>query len=301
MSPTIIGVIGIAVLVLVFFSRMPVAYVMTLIGYLGFSFLVSGTAGLKLLARDFFEVYSSYGLTIIPLFILMGQIAFNAGISRKLYDSAYKFVGSTKGGLAVATVGACTAFGAVCGSSPATAATMATVGAAGDETLRLRPGTGRRFGGLGRGAGHAHAPLGGSHRLRHPDRAIHRQAFCGRNLSGYLHDLLVCRGRGGLLLEIPGTGAGPERSSPGPKGSNRSRIRERPWPSLSWSWAGCSLASSPPPRPEGWAPPQSSWWLWAEGSFPSKGLSSRSTRPCGPPAWFYFWWRGRWFSAIFWP
>ncbi len=128
MNPTWVGVIGIVVLVLVFFSRMPVAYVMTLIGYLGFSFLVSGSAGLKLLARDFFEVYSSYGLTIIPLFILMGQIAFNAGISSRLYDSAYKFVGSKKGGLAVATIGACTAFGAVCGSSPATAATMATVG-----------------------------------------------------------------------------------------------------------------------------------------------------------------------------
>ncbi len=128
MSPTTIGFIGIAVLVLVFFSRMPVAYVMTMIGYLGFSFLVSGSAGLKLLARDFFEVYSSYGLTIIPLFIFMGQIAFNAGISRRLYDSAYKFVGAYRGGLATATVCACTAFGAVCGSSPATAATMATVG-----------------------------------------------------------------------------------------------------------------------------------------------------------------------------
>lgn len=128
MSPTLAGIIGIILLILVFFSRMPVAYVMTMIGYLGFSYLVSGNAGLKLLARDFFDVYSSYGLTIIPLFIFMGQIAFNAGISRKLYDSAYKFVGSYRGGLAVATVSACTAFGAVCGSSPATAATMATVG-----------------------------------------------------------------------------------------------------------------------------------------------------------------------------
>ena len=128
MSPTVVGFIGIIVLILVFFSRMPVAYVMTMIGYLGFSYLVSGHAGLKLLSRDFFEVYSSYGLTIIPLFIFMGQIAFNAGISSRLYDSAYKFVGFFRGGLAVATVSACTAFGAVCGSSPATAATMATVG-----------------------------------------------------------------------------------------------------------------------------------------------------------------------------
>jgi len=128
MNQTLVGVIGIVVLVLVFFTRMPVAYVMTLIGYLGFSYLRSGSAGLSLLARDFYDVYSSYGLTIIPLFIFMGQIAFNAGISRRLYDSAYKFVGAYRGGLAMATVCACTAFGAVCGSSPATAATMATVG-----------------------------------------------------------------------------------------------------------------------------------------------------------------------------
>ena len=128
MSPTLIGIIGIIVLILVFFSRMPVAYVMTMIGFLGYAYLRGGQPGLTLLSRDFYDVYSSYGLTIIPLFILMGQIAFNAGISRRLYDSAYKFVGSTRGGLAIATVGACTAFGSVCGSSPATAATMATVG-----------------------------------------------------------------------------------------------------------------------------------------------------------------------------
>ena len=94
MNPTLIGVIGILVLILVFFSRMPVAYVMTMVGYVGFSYLVNGTAGLKLLSRDFYEVYSSYGLTIIPMFVFMGQIAFNAGISRRLYDSAYAFVGA---------------------------------------------------------------------------------------------------------------------------------------------------------------------------------------------------------------
>jgi tripartite ATP-independent transporter DctM subunit len=128
MSPTMLGVLGILALVAIIFTRMPVAYVMTLVGFVGFAIQVSPDAALKLLARDFYSVYSSYGLTIIPLFIFMGQIAFNAGISRKLYDSAYKMVGSCSGGLATATVCACTAFGAVCGSSPATAATMATVG-----------------------------------------------------------------------------------------------------------------------------------------------------------------------------
>jgi tripartite ATP-independent transporter DctM subunit len=128
MSPTLIGIIGIIVMLLLFLSRMPVAYVMALIGYLGFSFMISGKGGLNLLARNVYDVFSSYGLTTIPLFIFMGQLAFNSGISRRLYDTAYKYLGSTRGGLAMATVTACTAFGAVCGSSPATAATMATVG-----------------------------------------------------------------------------------------------------------------------------------------------------------------------------
>jgi len=128
MNPTLIGVIGIALLFLLFFSRMPVAYCMAFVGFVGFSVIVTGKAGLNLVARDVYDIFSSYGLTVIPLFILMGQLSFNAGISRKLYDTAYKFTGKIPGGLAMATVWACAAFGAVCGSSPATAATMATVG-----------------------------------------------------------------------------------------------------------------------------------------------------------------------------
>jgi len=128
MNPTLIGIIGIIVMVLVFLSRMPVAYVMAMIGYIGFSIMISGQGGLNLLSRNIYDVFASYGLTTIPLFILMGQLAFNSGISRRLYDTGYKYLGSTRGGLAMATVSACTAFGAVCGSSPATAATMATVG-----------------------------------------------------------------------------------------------------------------------------------------------------------------------------
>ncbi len=128
MSPTLIGIIGILVMVIVFLSRMPVAFVMAMIGYLGFSIMISGQGGLSLLSRAVYDVFSSYGLTTIPLFIFMGQLAFNCGISHRLYDTGYKFLGSTRGGLAMATVSACTAFGAVCGSSPATAATMATVG-----------------------------------------------------------------------------------------------------------------------------------------------------------------------------
>ena len=128
MNPTLIGIVGILVMLAIFMSRMPVAYVMALVGFIGFSFMISTQGGLNLLSRNMYETFSSYGLTTIPLFILMGQFAFNSGIGARLYDTAYKFLGSTRGGLAMATVTACTAFGAVCGSSPATAATMATVG-----------------------------------------------------------------------------------------------------------------------------------------------------------------------------
>jgi len=128
MNPTLVGIIGLVVMLALFMTRMPVAYVMTLVGWVGFSIMISVKGGLNLLSRNIYETFSSYGLTTIPLFVLMGQLAFNAGIGRRLYDSAYKFLGSTRGGLAMATVSACTAFGAVCGSSPATAATMATVG-----------------------------------------------------------------------------------------------------------------------------------------------------------------------------
>ena len=128
MNPTLIGIIGIIVMLAIFMTRMPVAYVMAWVGFVGFSFMISLKGGLSLLSRSMYETFSNYGLTTIPLFIFMGQLAFNSGISRRLYDSAYRFLGHTRGGLAMATVSACTAFGAVCGSSPATAATMATVG-----------------------------------------------------------------------------------------------------------------------------------------------------------------------------
>ncbi len=127
MSPCSIGLIGLAILILLLFARIPVGFAMAIVGFAGFVKLVNLDAAMSLLARDVFSTLSSYGLTVIPLFIFMGQVSFHAGISRRLYDTAYAFIGHRPGGLAMATVGACTAFGAICGSSPATAATMATV------------------------------------------------------------------------------------------------------------------------------------------------------------------------------
>lgn len=126
-EPMIIGFIGIAFLLFLMFTRMPVAYVMAVVGFLGFSCLTSFQAGLKLLSRDIYSVFSSYSLTLIPLFVFMGYIAFYSGTSSRLFDVAYKILGRITGGLGMATVGACTAFGAICGSATATAATMGTI------------------------------------------------------------------------------------------------------------------------------------------------------------------------------
>ena len=127
MTPMAIGVIGVLILIILLFSGMPVGFVMAWVGFIGFSYLTDLTSGLGLLARDVFDTFSSYGLTVVPLFIFMGQVSFFSGISRRLYDSAYVLMGSQRGGLAIATVAACAGFSAISGSTNAAAATMATV------------------------------------------------------------------------------------------------------------------------------------------------------------------------------
>lgn len=126
MTPTMIGIAGLLALVVLLFSSMPVGFVMALIGFVGFAQIVSPDAALNLLAKDVFGTFSSYSLSVIPLFVLMGQIAFHSGISTRLFNAAYKFMGHLPGGLAIATVGACAFFASICGSTNATAATMAS-------------------------------------------------------------------------------------------------------------------------------------------------------------------------------
>lgn len=127
MTPEQIGIIGCIVLVVLLCSSIPVAFAMAAVGVAGFAWVVSPRAAVSMLTLDLYETFSSYSLTVIPLFVLMGQVAFHGGISRRLFDAAYHWLGPLRGGLAMATVGACTAFGAICGSGPATTATMALV------------------------------------------------------------------------------------------------------------------------------------------------------------------------------
>jgi len=127
MTPVHVGILSFVVLVALMLLRIPVGFVMALVGFAGFGFLVSWDASLNLLIRDIFSQFNSYNLTVIPLFVLMGQIAHYSGISGRLFNTANKFLGHFPGGLAIATIGACASFSAICGSTSATAATMASV------------------------------------------------------------------------------------------------------------------------------------------------------------------------------
>lgn len=127
MSPVATGIVGIGFLILLFLLRMPIAFAMALVGFVGFAYLTTPEAALGLLSLDIFDTFSSYPLSVIPMFILMGTFAFASGISRRLYQTAYAWVGHLRGGLTIATVFACAGFGAICGSSTATAATMGQI------------------------------------------------------------------------------------------------------------------------------------------------------------------------------
>ncbi|PIX18898.1 MAG: C4-dicarboxylate ABC transporter permease, partial [Deltaproteobacteria bacterium CG_4_8_14_3_um_filter_51_11] len=128
MSMTIIGITGIVVLLLaLFILGMPVGFAMGIVGFCGFWYAVSFNAAITMVGTDVWNTFSKYGLTVIPLFIFLGYLAFNSGIAERLYAAAYKWVGHWRGGLAIATIGADELFAAICGSNTATAATMGTV------------------------------------------------------------------------------------------------------------------------------------------------------------------------------
>ncbi len=127
MSEIAVGIIALLVLLLLFGTGIELGFAMALVGFVGFAYLNGFEAALSLLSRDVFDVITNYGYTVFPLFILMGQIGFNAGIAARLYDAAHRFIGHVPGGLAMATVMGATAFKTICGSSAATSATFAGV------------------------------------------------------------------------------------------------------------------------------------------------------------------------------
>jgi tripartite ATP-independent transporter DctM subunit len=127
MSPIAIGTLGGGLLVCLLFFGMPVAFAMLLVGFLGISYLASVEAALPVLARTVYEVASSYPYTIIPLFILMGRLAGNAGITQDLYNTFDKWFRKLPGGLGMATIAASAGLAALSGSSVAATAAIGTI------------------------------------------------------------------------------------------------------------------------------------------------------------------------------
>jgi len=127
MTPEMAGIIGIVLLFVFLALRLYIGITMALIGLLGTCAIINVSAGLSLMGMVPWAEGSSYTLSVIPLFILMGQFAFVSGISQDIYKAVYTWIGHLRGGLAMATILACSGFAAVCGSSLATGATMGKV------------------------------------------------------------------------------------------------------------------------------------------------------------------------------
>lgn len=121
------SLLGFAALLTLVFLRVPIAFAIAAVGAVGFAMLRSWPAAWAMVGNVAFETGLSYSLSVVPLFILMGNLLTISGVSHGLYAAANALLGRVRGGLAMASVVACGGFSAVCGSSLATAATMSKV------------------------------------------------------------------------------------------------------------------------------------------------------------------------------
>ncbi len=123
-----LGVVGIVVMfAILFLLKIPAAFTMALVGFLGVAYVMGFQGALGMIGPDLWTIFSSYGLTVIPMFILVGEFAHYGGYNHSLYGATYKWFGHYKGGLAITTIMACAIFSAISGSNTATAATMSNV------------------------------------------------------------------------------------------------------------------------------------------------------------------------------
>ena len=127
MDPQTIGIVGIAGLFLLLIIGMPIGFSLAFVGFWGISSLTDISVALPTLVRSFYGTFTTYSFTVIPLFVIMGELASVSGLSQGIYSVADKWLRRLPGGLAIATIGACAGFAAICGSSVATAATLGRV------------------------------------------------------------------------------------------------------------------------------------------------------------------------------
>ncbi len=121
------AMLGLGAMLVLMFARVPIAFAMGLVGFIGLALLRNWNSAIASATTVVYETGFSYQLSVVPLFILMGNFVTRAGLSQELYRAAYTFIGHFRGGLAMSTIVGCAGFGAICGSSIATAATFAKV------------------------------------------------------------------------------------------------------------------------------------------------------------------------------
>ena len=127
MDPLAIGGLGLLLMFGLILARVPIGVAMAMAGFIGYSVLDGVRPALSILVSEPAGIITNYEFAVIPLFLLMGSFATAGGLSAEIYRLAHAFLGHHRGGLAMATMGGCALFGAVCGSSPATAATFGRV------------------------------------------------------------------------------------------------------------------------------------------------------------------------------
>lgn len=127
MAPSVLAILILCLLFVMLAIGTPIGFAMGLSAFIGMLLLIDSGAALALLGQTAYETALSYNLSVIPMFVLMGYIAGEAGLNEALYRACNAWLGHRRGGLALATIGACGAFAAICGSSLATAATMAQI------------------------------------------------------------------------------------------------------------------------------------------------------------------------------
>ena len=223
MSGIGVGLVIFAVMLALMVVRVPIGIAMFIVGFGGYVYLTGGNVNalLNSLKNLAYARLSNYDLVVIPLFLLMGQFATHGGLSKALFRFVGAFIGHRKGGVAMAAIGACAGFGAICGSSVATAATMGQValpelrrfgysGCARDRRARRR-----------RHARHHDPAVGAARDLRDPHPGVDRQAVHGGGAARHHRDAGVhARGQDHRHAASP-TPAPPARAWRGPSASSR--------------------------------------------------------------------------------
>ena len=191
MSVEVTGFIGLATLLVLLAIRIPVAFAMFLVGFVGICALKGWNAAMSLLSSETFTLASSSELVVVPLFILMGNVATATGMSRQLYTAAYAMIGHVRGGLASATVVGCGGFAALSGSSVASALTMGKVSLSEMERFKYDQRLSTGVVAAGGTLGILIPPLNRLRHLRNSNRAIYWPVVPRRRFSGLIaaHDV----------------------------------------------------------------------------------------------------------------